>query len=1140
MRELSKKLLGIMLAITMVVATMSPLEDLAANGGVGKDMSTEALDSQSAGAGSDVTQDDGTAGDVTQDDGDVTQDDGEEEVPSYDINMPVIESFEFAENGRELKVSDTLHFTMSAYDADSGISSIYVYVSCDGNGNGGYVSFEKSEEGNLYMGTLPCSDLRGSKFHVSEIRVNDMAGNYVTWETWDIETGQSLYAFTLDYQSDKNVSVSNFRMQAEASNEDGKLRAGDTVTFLADVSCNDEKIESANARLDAYAGNNWRYEYLELSYDEAAQTLTGTFTVTDETYPTEWRWENISAWTESGKYYDFYLSSLDSEADVKFEVVQEDFDTEPPVIESISVDKNGQFVNAGDVVTLTVKVREEHPGYASAYFTPQVTNVSVPDCYFNLEYNAAMGAYTGSVTIAEDMYPCEWALTYLRVEDEKENCADLYEFQNDYSETLPWYFNVKPGNTFREDTKKVTFDFYGFAEQEDGSYQADALICSQIVENVGRRTSLKKLGVTFPQPAEGVNAEWRRGEPWWDVGASVDENTVLLFNSTFDMNYTFSATYDKVCANVSLTYMAKGIGQKTVMIPLFVDKGATYKDVLDALTLPEDAETEAFGGSFELLYSDDYFNENTQVDGKSCYLDAQPKYKDCQVAWNLRYMGQDGKEKSEVINKSYLKGTKLDDALADLEKPEDAAGAEFEAWFLESPGVGEISQSMQRLDVVAVYRGKTTVDAVYTYRGEEGEIISESGMVLMDGENLTDAQIQGEASEAFKDLKHYEGLRLSEWTSVIGVNQPRYKTVEFRALYHNCVLIFKYPGGAIQYAVQDKGAQYTLPTEYGTYKDIVWEGFAQGETVTVQEDREFIVKDYKLQGGEQEGPQGVRLPDDEIAKIMEEIETAEEGDTITIDMLKATVVPKEVLEAIKGKSIEIVLDMGDYSWTIGGTDVLATKLRDIDLEVKVGTNTVPSGIVSSLAGDKPTTQLSLTHNGDFGFRADLTVNLGSENSGGTGNLYYYDSAGKLIFMNSGKIGEDGSTTLSFSHASDYVIVIEKADAPDDSKEDGTEGSGGDNENGDGKEDGTEENGGDEEDGNEGDEEDGNGGDEEDGNGGDEEDGSKPKDDGGKDDDKKDGNGQTADIEKRDSRVTTEPAGTRTVVPYRKSPKTGEY
>jgi hypothetical protein len=40
---------------------------------------------------------------------------------------------------------------------------------------------------------------------------------------------------------------------------------------------------------------------------------------------------------------------------------------------------------------------------------------------------------------------------------------------------------------------------------------------------------------------------------------------------------------------------------------------------------------------------------------------------------------------------------------------------------------------------------------------------------------------------------------------------------------------------------------------------------------------------------------------------------------------------------------------------------------------------------------------------------------------------YYDSSGKLIFVNSGQISPDGTTSLSFSHASDYVIVIEKTD-----------------------------------------------------------------------------------------------------------------
>ena len=48
---------------------------------------------------------------------------------SYDIDQPVIESFEFLENGQALTQNDTLHFNMSVYDADSGIKSITVMLS---------------------------------------------------------------------------------------------------------------------------------------------------------------------------------------------------------------------------------------------------------------------------------------------------------------------------------------------------------------------------------------------------------------------------------------------------------------------------------------------------------------------------------------------------------------------------------------------------------------------------------------------------------------------------------------------------------------------------------------------------------------------------------------------------------------------------------------------------------------------------------------------------------------------------------------------------------------------------------------------------------------------------------------------------
>lgn len=63
------------------------------------------------------------------------------------------------------------------------------------------------------------------------------------------------------------------------------------------------------------------------------------------------------------------------------------------------------------------------------------------------------------------------------------------------------------------------------------------------------------------------------------------------------------------------------------------------------------------------------------------------------------------------------------------------------------------------------------------------------------------------------------------------------------------------------------------------------------------------------------------------------------------------------------------------------------------------------------------------HEGDFGFKASLTVNVGSEHSGQYGNLYYHDSDGKMVFINAGKINPDESVSLEFSHASDYVIVM---------------------------------------------------------------------------------------------------------------------
>ena len=249
--------------------------------------------------------------------------------------------------------------------------------------------------------------------------------------------------------------------------------------------------------------------------------------------------------------------------------------------------------------------------------------------------------------------------------------------------------------------------------------------------------------------------------------------------------------------------------------------------------------------------------------------------------------------------------------------------------------------------------------------------------------------------------------------------------MNIQAQYANCVVILKYPKGVYQYVVVEKGSSFTLPVENETYRDILWEGYAKGQTVTITGDKEFLVADAEPKNGSTQGSSGTKPSVEKIDKIIDAINQSQSGETIHVDMGKSTVVPKEVLEAIKGKEVSIVLDMGTYSWSISGNEVVAANLKDIDLEVIVDTDGIPPAIVDSIANGKPATQITLAHDGEFGFRADLTVNLGVEHNGSTGKLYYYDSSGKLIYMDAGEVGADGNISLSFSHASEYVVVFEK-------------------------------------------------------------------------------------------------------------------
>ena len=162
--------------------------------------------------------------------------------------------------------------------------------------------------------------------------------------------------------------------------------------------------------------------------------------------------------------------------------------------------------------------------------------------------------------------------------------------------------------------------------------------------------------------------------------------------------------------------------------------------------------------------------------------------------------------------------------------------------------------------------------------------------------------------------------------------------------------------------------------------------------------------------------------------IKPQLEEAKSGDTVTVAMNGTTVVPKDVIDSIKGKDTTLVLDMGNgLSWKIYGQDI-TDAAGDIDFDVTVGADagkSIPVDVINNVTGERSSLNLTLAYDGEFGFTATLTVNMESKNAGLYANLFYYnEQTGELEFISAGQIDADGNVELVFTHASDYTIVVD--------------------------------------------------------------------------------------------------------------------
>ena len=204
----------------------------------------------------------------------------------------------------------------------------------------------------------------------------------------------------------------------------------------------------------------------------------------------------------------------------------------------------------------------------------------------------------------------------------------------------------------------------------------------------------------------------------------------------------------------------------------------------------------------------------------------------------------------------------------------------------------------------------------------------------------------------------------------------------------------------------------------GTYSENI--SISDSGHVTLSIPVTFTVRQYSSGGGTP-----TKTPSQQAT---DKIEAAKDGSTVEIKLSTgSTKLDKEVFEELAGRDVTLEISLSNgVTWSVNGQDIPENAdLTDLDMGVSLNTSTIPVNLINSVTGEAGTVQLTLKHNGEFGFKMMLTAPVGVKNSGLWANLYHYDEdAGKMVYQAAALVDEDGNVALPFDHASQYALVLD--------------------------------------------------------------------------------------------------------------------
>jgi len=161
-----------------------------------------------------------------------------------------------------------------------------------------------------------------------------------------------------------------------------------------------------------------------------------------------------------------------------------------------------------------------------------------------------------------------------------------------------------------------------------------------------------------------------------------------------------------------------------------------------------------------------------------------------------------------------------------------------------------------------------------------------------------------------------------------------------------------------------------------------------------------------------------------VENVKEEGESGEKP-KVEIQLNKNTDISQKIVEMAKDHGVDLELSLpNNLKWTINAESLNDKMASSINMNAKIVEEVVDRKAIEAVTNTEEYMELSLSHDGEFGFEATLTIPVEEKYVGQVANLFYFNEKIKeLEFQMDAPVDEEGYIQLFFNHASDYVIVF---------------------------------------------------------------------------------------------------------------------